>query len=300
MSLNTKKVIFIIGPTAIGKTALSIKLAKTFNTDIISCDSRQFYKELKIGTSPPSIEELSEIKHHFIHNISIKKNYNAGKFEIDAINQIQKLHKTKDIVIVVGGSGLYVNAICNGFDKMPEISEKIRNQINIEYQNKGLTWLQEKVKNIDPSYTDYEIKNPQRLLRALEVFQETGRSLSSFKSNKIKKRSFETLKIGLYMDREILYERINNRVDTMIKEGLIEEVKSLTNDKYKNALQTVGYKEIFAFLNNECTLRQAIEDIKRNTRRLAKRQITWFKKEKDIKWFRPDEIADITETILKL
>ena len=301
MNLSTKKVIFIVGPTAIGKTELSIQLAKTFNTDIISCDSRQFYKELKIGTSPPSTEEISEIKHHFIHNISIKEDYNAGKFESDAINRIKELHKTKDIVIVVGGSGLYVNAICKGFDKIPEISKKTRQQINIDYQNKGLTWLQDKLKSIDPiAYTNYDTNNPQRLLRALEVFQETGKSLSSFRSNTKKDRSFKILKIGLYIDRDILYDRINKRVDIMIKEGLIDEAKSLINDKHRNALQTVGYKEIFAFLNDECTLDQAISDIKRNTRRFAKRQITWFRKEENINWFRPDQITDITEAILEL
>ncbi len=300
MRLNTKKVIFIVGPTAIGKTALSIKLAKKFNTDIISCDSRQFYKELKIGTSPPNACELSQVKHHFIHNISIKKDYNAGMYEIDAINQIKKLHKTKDIIIVVGGSGLYVNAICRGFDKIPNISKQTRTEVKTKYHKNGLIWLQKKVKSIDPIlYNEYENNNPQRLLRVLEVFQETGKSISAFRSKRIKKRPFDIIKIGLNIDRNILYEHINKRVDKMIKEGLVEEVKSLVNEQYRNALQTVGYKEIFSFLNNECTLQQSIEDIKKNTRRFAKRQITWFKKEENIKWYKPDQITDITQTILE-
>ena len=298
MTLSTKKVIFIVGPTAIGKTELSIELAKTLKTEIISCDSRQFYKELKIGSAPPSKKALSQVKHHFIHNLSVREDYNAGQFEIDAIKLIEKLHQTNDTIIAVGGSGLYVDAICKGFDPLPKISKQTRDQVTFEYHSKGLTWLQNQVKKIDPQlYSNYDTKNPQRLLRALEVFQETGKMFSSFKSNKVKARPFEILKIGLNIERSILYERINKRVDLMMENGLLEEVNSLVNFQDRNSLQTVGYKEIFTFLNDECTLQKAIENIKQNSRRFAKRQLTWFRKDKTIKWFEPQQLIEIKKLI---
>jgi len=300
-TLNTKKVIFIVGPTAIGKTKISIKLAKIFNTEIISCDSRQFYKELKIGSAPPSKKELSQVQHHFIHNLSVKDNYNAGQFEIDAMQLIKELHQTNDTIIMVGGSGLYVDAICKGFDILPKISKETRNKVTSEYHIKGLSWLQRRIKKIDPElYSKYDTKNPQRLLRVLEVFEESGNKLSSFKSNTIKIRPFEIIKIGLNIERKILYNNINKRVDVMIKKGLLKEAASLIKFKEKNALQTVGYKEIFSFLNNECTLQKAIEDIKKNTRRFAKRQLTWFNKDKEISWFEPNQITEIEKLISKL
>ena len=301
MNLNTKKIIFIVGPTAIGKTKLSIKLAKKLKTEIISCDSRQFYKELKIGTAAPNKKELSEAKHHFIHNRKVTDDYNAGKFEFDAINLIAKLHQVHDTIIAVGGSGLYIDAICKGFNRIPRISKKTRTQATYEYEKKGLSWLQEKIKNIDPElYSNYDIHNPQRLLRALEVFLETGKKFSSFKSYKIKPRPFKIIKIGLNIERNILYDRINKRVDLMIKDGLAEEANSLFKLQDKNALQTVGYKEIFTFLNNECTLETAIKNIKRNTRRFAKRQLTWFRKDEHIKWFTPNQAIEIQKLISKL
>lgn len=298
MTLNTKKVIFIVGPTAIGKTELSIELAKILKTEIISCDSRQFYKELKIGSAPPSKKERSEVKHHFIHNLSVREDYNAGQFEIDAIKLIAKLHKTNDTIIAVGGSGLYVDAICKGFDPLPKISKQTRDQVTFEYHSKGLTWLQNQVKKNDPElYSNYDTNNPQRLLRALEVFQETGKMFSSFKSNKVKERPFEILKIGLNIERSILYERINKRVDLMMENGLLEEVNSLVNFQDRNALQTVGYKEIFTFLNDECSLQKAVENIKQNSRRFAKRQLTWFRKDKAVKWFEPQQLIEIKKLI---
>jgi tRNA dimethylallyltransferase len=301
MTLNTKKVIFIVGPTAIGKTTLSIEIAKRFNTEIISCDSRQLYKELKIGSAPPSKKELSEIKHHFIHNLNITNDYNAGQFEIDAIKLIAQLHQTYDTIIAVGGSGLYIDAICKGFDTLPKVSKQLREKVTLEYKSKGLNWLQKKIKNIDPElYTNSDENNPQRLLRALEVFKETGEKFSSFKSNKIKARPFKVIKIGLNIERSILYERINKRVDIMMNQGLLEEVKSLHSFKQLNALQTVGYKEIFAFLNNESTLQEAVENIKKNSRRFAKRQLTWFRKDKDIKWFEPHQLIKIQKVISEL
>ena len=295
---STKKVIIIVGPTAIGKTALSIDIAKRLNTEIISCDSRQFYKELLIGAAPPSQKELAQIKHHFIHNLSIANDYNAGAFELDAMVKIEQLHKTKDTIIIVGGSGLYINAICKGFDNIPNIPNNIREELNNQFSQKGITWLQEEVKKVDPAFFEScDTQNPQRLLRALEVYKATGENLSSFKSETAKLRPFEIIKIGLKMDRELLYERIDTRVDKMIEKGLLKEVESLLPFQNKNALQTVGYKEIFSFYNNESTLEQAVENIKKNSRRFAKRQLTWFRKDKDIKWFEPYQIKEINKFI---
>ena len=294
MKKNTKKIIIIVGPTAIGKTSLSIELANALNTEIISCDSRQFYKELKIGSAPPNFKELAKVKHHFIHHLSVKDDYNAGEFEINAIAKIKELHKTKDTIIVVGGSGLYVDAICKGFDKMPAIYDQIRIKINSELKEKGIVWLQEEVKKVDPNFYDTcDKKNPQRLLRALEVFKTTGKPFSSYKSLTPKERPFEIIKIGLITEREILYKRINTRVEKMLENGLLEEVESLISFQQENALQTVGYKEIFSFFNNECTLEKAVENIKQNTRRFAKRQLTWFRKDNNIKWFEPHQVNEI-------
>ncbi|MBH70137.1 MAG: tRNA (adenosine(37)-N6)-dimethylallyltransferase MiaA [Flavobacteriales bacterium] len=288
--------IVIVGPTAIGKTEYSIKIAKKYRTEIISCDSRQFYKELKIGTAPPNDKQLKEVKHHFIHNLSIHDNYSAGAFEKDAIKKIQEIHKKKDNIILVGGSGLYVDAVCNGFNIIPTVSKEIRQDINLLYENKGIEWLKEKVKNIDPnSFTKENYNNPQRLLRILEVYYQTKKPLSFFHNNKKKEREFIIQKIGLKIEREKLYDKINQRVDKMIKNGLVKEVTNLIQYKNINALQTVGYKEIFEFLENKISLENAIEKIKRNTRRFAKRQITWFKKDQSISWHNYDEIVKINE-----
>ena len=275
MSHNTKKIVFILGPTAVGKTSLSLKIAKQLQSEIISCDSRQFYKELKIGSAPPSKENLLEIKHHFIHNLSITDDYNAGKFEIDAI--------------------------CKGFDKIPHISKKIRDITRRKFQNKGLSWLQQEFKYIYPkNYSSYDLNNSQRLLREIEVFYETGKNLYSFKSKKLKKRPFEIIKIGLNIERNLLYELIDKRVNLMMNNGLLEEVKSLHDFQKKNALQTVGYKELFRFINNQYTLDEAIKNIKKNTRRFAKRQLTWFRKDKSIKWVKPDQTKTIERIISEL
>ena len=298
MKKNTKRIIIIVGPTAIGKTALSIDIAKSLNTEIISCDSRQFYKELLIGAAPPSSKELATVKHHFIKHLSVNNDYNAGAFELDTIEKIEELHKTKDTIVIVGGSGLYVNAICKGFDKMPKIPLDIRESLNEEFSKKGISWLQEKVKEIDPVFFENcDTKNPQRLLRALEVYKTTGERFSSFKSETTKKRPFEIVKIGLSTDRKVLYKRINTRVDKMLENGLLEEVESLIPFQHKNALKTVGYKEIFAFYNNECTLEKAVENIKQNTRRFAKRQLTWFRKDEKTKWFEPHQLDEIKRFI---
>ena len=291
---NTKRIIVIVGPTAIGKTMLSIELAKALNTEIISCDSRQFYKELLIGTSPPNPKELSEVKHYFIQHLSVENSFNAGQFEIDAIAKIEELHKIKETIIIVGGSGLYIDAICKGFDKMPKISTELRIQLNQELTEKGLAWVQDVIKEIDPEfYASCDKQNPQRLLRALEVYNTTGDKFSSFRTQSPKKRPFEIIKIGLNTDRELLYKRINDRVNILLENGLQAEVQALLPFQEKNALQTVGYKEIFSFYNNKCTLEQAVANIKQNTRRFSKRQITWFKKDKNTKWFEPHQTKEI-------
>ena len=291
---NTKRILVIVGPTAIGKTMLSIELAKALNTEIISCDSRQFYKELLIGAAPPNPKRLSEIKHHFIQHLSVQDDFNAGLFEIDAIAKIEELHKTKDTIIIVGGSGLYIDAICKGFDKMPKINNELRIQLKKALTEKGLVWVQDAIQEVDPEfYASCDKQNPQRLLRALEVYKTTGEKFSTYKTQNPKKRSFKIIKIGLNTDRELLYKRINKRIDVMLENGLLEEVQALLPFQEKNSLQTVGYKEIFSFYNNECTLEQAVANIKKNTRRFAKRQLTWFRKAESIKWFEPHQIKEI-------
>ena len=289
-----KKIILIVGPTAIGKTDLSINIAKLLKTDIIFFDSRQFYKELKIGTAPPTKKQLNIVKHHFIHHISIQQEYNVGRYEKEALDLINSLHKNKESIVVVGGSGLYANAITHGLDNIPETNNNIRNICNKLYEKNGIEWLQKKIQLIDPIfYQNNDINNHQRLLRVLEVYKQTGEKLSSLQKNIIKKRPFDIIKIGLNTNREILYEKINYRVDNMIRDGFIDEVISLQKFQNYNALQTVGYKELFSFLRNEISLEIAISNIKKNTRRFAKRQITWFKKDNKIKWFTPDEKKEI-------
>ena len=291
-----KKLVIILGPTAIGKTSLSIQLAKHFKSEIISCDSRQFYKELNIGTAPPSKAQLHQVRHHFIQDRSINSEFNAGMFENEAINLIES--NNNKILFAVGGSGLYINAICKGLDNIPIVPKDIRNKLTYEYKKNGILWLQKQIKKIDENYEiKYDINNPQRMLRFIEVYYFTGKSIEYFKMNKTKKRNFDIIKIGLFIDRIKLYKKINSRVDLMIENGLINEVESLINHKDKNALQTVGYKEIFKYFDKEYTLDVAIEKIKQNTRNFAKRQITWFKKDQEINWFKTVQIKEILEFI---
>ena len=297
---TTKKLIVLLGPTASGKTSLSIEIAQKLNTEILSCDSRQFYKELKIGSAPPSKEELAIVKHHFIHHLSINENYSIGQFEKDAINKITALFKAHNYLLLVGGSGLYIDAICNGIDKIPNISNNVREKINNEYKKNGITWLQEKIKKIDPDfYKSADINNPQRLKRCYEVFHQTGKRFSTFHKKEKKKRNFEIIKIGIKTDREQLYKKINTRVDKMIKNGLVNEAELLKKFRKKNALNTVGYKELFNYFNQNIELDIAIEEIKKNTRRLAKRQLTWFRKDKNINWYLKSEKNKIIKAILK-
>ncbi|RTY95077.1 tRNA (adenosine(37)-N6)-dimethylallyltransferase MiaA [Flavobacterium sp. GT3R68] len=281
-----KYLITIVGPTAIGKTSLSIALAQYFNCDIISCDSRQFFTEMSIGTAAPSKEELAAANHHFIHNKSIFENYTVGDFEKEAIVKLDELYRTNDYAILVGGSGLYVDAILKGFDDFPEIDSNVREDITANYEKFGIEYLQEELEKQDPVYFDTVAKeNPQRLMRALEVCIGSGKPYSSFLHQVKNERNFIPIKIGLETDREIIYDRINRRVDIMMSEGLLEEAKNLYPQKELNALQTVGYRELFSYFDGEFTLEFAISEIKKNSRRFAKRQLTWFKKNEDTKWF---------------
>ncbi len=280
---KNKRLIVISGATAIGKTALSIQLAQHFNSEIISADSRQFYKELKIGATPPSQEELIKVKHHFIQHLSVKDDYNVGLFEKDAIAVLYTLFKKTDTLIMAGGSGLYIDAVCNGLDTFPEVDEKIKKELSAEYKNKGITFLQDELKKRDPVYFDIvDINNPQRLIRALAVIRESRKPFSSFRNKTSAKRDFKISHFSLEMEREKLYERINRRVDLMMEEELLKEVENLIPYKNKNALQTVGYKELFSYFDGEISLEEAINKIKQNTRRFAKRQISWFKREENI------------------
>lgn len=292
----SKTLIIIAGPTAIGKTGLAISLAKHFRTEIISADSRQFYREMNIGTAKPSEAELKEVKHHLINSHSVLDQFNAGDFEKESIELINKLFLDHDKLIMAGGSGLFINAVCNGFDQLPVASEEIRDQLNKLFAENGIEFIQERLKKIDPVYyEEVDIFNPQRIIRALEVFESSGETFSSLRTNFKKQRPFNIVKIGLNTDRNILYERINLRVDQMIKDGLIEEVEALKSYRHLNPLNTVGYSEIFDYMDGKSTREEAIDKIKQNTRRFAKRQITWFKKSEDIKWFKPDELESIIQ-----
>lgn len=290
--MNNNFLITIIGPTAIGKTALSITLAQHFGCDIISCDSRQFFKEMKIGTAVPNEQELKEANHHFIQHKSIFESYNVGDFKREALLKLDKLFEKNNIQIMVGGSGLYVDAILKGFDDFPDIQPSIREEIKTEYESKGLDFLQEKLKELDPIYFEklssenpQTLQNPQRMMRFTEVCLGTGKPYSSFLNQKKNERNFTPIVIGLEADREIMYERINRRVDLMLQEGLIEEAKKLYPNKQLNALQTVGYRELFNYFDGKTSLEYAVEEIKKNTRRFAKRQLTWFKRAENVQWF---------------
>ena len=281
---TTKKILVIYGPTAVGKTSLAIQLALQHKTEIISADSRQFFKEMKIGTAVPEQEELDAANHHFIQHKSIHDNYNVGIFEKEAISKIEKLFKHHNTLIMVGGSGLYIDAVCKGLDTFPEIDEILKKQLRLKFESLGLKWLQDEVKKNDPIfYTNTDINNHQRLIRCLEVCKQSGKTFSSFKNKQNNKRPFEIEYISIKMDREKLYKRINDRVDKMMEKGLLQEAKSLMKYQHLNALKSVGYSELFKYLNKDISLEKAIDLIKQNTRRYAKRQITWTKRYQ-IRW----------------
>ena len=297
-----KYLITIIGPTAIGKTDLSIALAQQFQCEIISCDSRQFFKEMRIGTAVPSDEELAAAPHHFIQNKSIFENYSVGDFEKDALEQLNKLFQTNDFAILVGGSGLYVDAILKGFDSFPDIEASVRDSVNANYELLGISYLQEQLKQLDSVYFEkislenpQTLQNPQRMMRFVEVCIGTGKPYSSFLNQEKNNRNFTPIIIGLEAERSVMYDRINQRVDIMINEGLLEEAEQLYPQKELNALQTVGYRELFRYFDGDNSMDFAIEEIKKNTRRFSKRQLTWFKRTENTKWF--DYLTDRNEII---
>ena len=283
--MNNKTVYIVVGPTAIGKTEYAISLAQQLDTEIISADSRQCFKELSIGVARPSQAELHAVPHHFIASNSVNEDINAGSFEQFALQATAQIFEKKDAVVMVGGTGLYIKAFCEGIDPMPTIPMEVRANIIEQYQSKGLIWLQAELKHQDPAFWAVaEQQNPQRLMRALEVLHATGKSITVFRSSQKKERDFNIKKIGLEMSMTQLTERINLRVDQMMEKGLLDEVKSLLPYRNKPALQTVGYKEIFDYLEGNCTLPDAIQQIKVHTRQYAKRQMTWFKKDPDVQW----------------
>lgn len=299
-STPQKYLITVIGPTAIGKTALAIEIAQHFKCEIISADSRQFFKEMNIGTAVPSKDELEAAKHHFIQNISIFDEYTVGDFERNAIAKLDELYITNDFAVMVGGSGLYIDAVLKGFDDFPDIDPSVRAELVANYEQHGLEYLQQELEKLDPVHYEKVAKeNPQRLMRALEVSIGSGKPYSSFLNQKKNTRNFTPIVIGLEADRELMYNRINQRVDIMAANSLVEEAKALYPHKKLNALQTVGYRELFSYFDGDCTLDFALEEIKKNTRRFAKRQMTWFKRNEAATWFdfkaSPQEIINYIE-----
>lgn len=294
----TKTLISIVGPTAVGKTALAIKVAQHLNTEIISADSRQFFKEMEIGTAKPSPEELAAAPHHFISSHPITELFSTGDFEVQAMALLARLFEDKDQVVLVGGSGLYVNAVLNGLDDLPATDLSIRAALNEQFQAEGLEGIKAQLASLDPEYyAQVDQFNTQRVIRGLEFVLSTGKKLSSFQSNRKKLRPFNIIKIGLNKERQTLYSQINQRVDQMMDMGLLEEVKRLLPYREVNALKTVGYTELFDYLDGACSLAEAVDKIKQNTRRFAKRQLTWFRKDEEIKWFAPEQTTEILNYI---
>jgi tRNA dimethylallyltransferase len=293
---SPKTLIVIAGPTAVGKSSLAIELAKKFETEIISADSRQFFRQLNIGTAKPAEKELLEVKHHFINSLSITEEYDAAQFGRDALETIHEAFQHHHVVILCGGSGLYIQAVTDGFDDIPEVPDEIRQSLNEKFVEGGLPWLQEKMRELDPElFEKIDQQNPQRLMRALEVHMATGVSIATFRKKQKHNHQFKIIKIGLELSRDRLYARIDERMDSMITNGLFAEAKELYQFKNHHALQTVGYQEIFDFMDGLYDRDEAIRLLKRNSRRYAKRQLTWFKRDMDIKWFSPEDIDAIIE-----
>lgn len=298
---KNKHLLVIAGPTAVGKTEICLQLAKKFQTEIISSDSRQFYRETNIGTAKPSKAELQRFPHHFINSLSIFDEYDVRKFETEALSLLDKLFKFHDIVIMTGGSGLYIDAVCFGFDDIPEVDPEIRKGLILDFEEMGIINLQNRLEKLDPDYfAQVDIHNPQRLMRALEVCIGTGKTYSSFRKKKKQTRPFNCVLIGLERDRQELYHRIDQRMDKMVVEGIFEEAEKLFQNRHLNALQTVGYTEIFGFLEGKYDREEALRLLKRNSRRYAKRQMTWFKKYEQMIWFHPSDIDGITFYINKI
>ena len=287
-----KTLICVVGPTAVGKTAAGIRLAKYFHTDVLSADSRQFYRGMTIGTAKPSDDELAEVTHHFINSHELTEDYSAGDFERDALSLLADLFLHHDTVVMVGGSGLFVRAVCQGLDNLPKPLPGVRERLNSRYEQEGLAPLRAMLQQVDPVYFNgMDTQNPQRVIRALEVYESTGKPFSYFRRGQTEARPFKVVTLGLDTDREVLYQRINTRVDGMMAAGLLNEVVSLLPHRHRLPLQTVGYAELFDYLDGNCTLDEAVDNIKQHTRRYAKRQLTWFRKDTDTVWFAPDDIA---------
>jgi tRNA dimethylallyltransferase len=296
--MSKKHLIVLLGPTGVGKTALSLSVAQHFKTEIISADSRQFYKNIKIGTAAPSLEELEAVPHHFIGHLELQDYYSAAQFEIDAMKRLELLFQKHDIVVLTGGSMLYIDAICKGIDDIPTVDEETRALLLKRYDEKGLEVLCQELKLLDPEY--YAIvdrKNHKRVLHALEICYMTGKTFTSFRRQKPKERPFLIHKIGLRRDRQELYERINRRVDIMMNQGLLNEARQVYPYRHLNALNTVGYKELFVYFDDECTLEFAIEKIKQHSRIYSRKQMTWYKRDTNIKWFHPDDKEDILQVL---
>ncbi|HEX9980307.1 MAG TPA: tRNA (adenosine(37)-N6)-dimethylallyltransferase MiaA [Flavobacterium sp.] len=286
IQVQTKYLIVVVGPTAIGKTSLAIKLAQHFGCEIISADSRQFFKEMCIGTAVPAEDELAAVKHHFIQHKSVFERYTVGDFEKDALAALEQLYYTHDFAVMAGGSGLYIDAVLKGFDEFPDVKPQVREKVMENYETEGMHYLQEELMKLDPDYAGtVDMENPQRMMRAIEVTISSGRPYSSFLTGKENPRSFTPVIIGIDGPRETIYNRINQRVDIMMEKGLLNEAEQLYECKHLNGLQTVGYKELFSYLDGEIPLETAVAEIKKNTRRFAKRQLTWFRRNPDISWF---------------
>jgi tRNA dimethylallyltransferase len=302
-SSTHKTLIVVAGPTAVGKTVAAIELAKHFNTVVVSADSRQFFREMAIGTAKPNVAELATVKHYFIDSHSIAEPFSVGDFEKQGLALLDKLFKTHDHVILAGGSGLYIKAICEGFDDLPTADPSIREKLNQELEEKGIESLQQKLKLADPVYyEEVDLDNPQRIIRALEVFESSGKPISSYRQATVNKRPFNIIKLALNLPREVLYNRINERVNIMVQQGLLAEVSELLPYRHLNALNTVGYTELFDYFDGKTSLDKAIEMIKQNTRRFAKRQLTWFRKDGLFHWFLandPDLLDQMISTIEK-
>jgi len=296
--LTDKYLVVIAGPTAIGKTALAIALARHYQTDILSADSRQFFRELSIGTAKPTNDELAAARHYFVNSHSVNDSFNVGDFEKEGLARLAAVFEHQNLAILAGGSGLYIKAICEGFDEVPQADAYIRERLNQQYNDEGLACLQEQLKLADPAYyQQVDLHNPQRIIRALEVIESTGRPYSAYRKGTQQQRPFQIIKIGLELPRELLYERINQRVDAMLAHGLLDEVKEALPYRHLNALNTVGYTELFDYLDGKTDLDTAVSLIKQNTRRFAKRQLTWFRKDSAIRWFDPNDINAITRYI---
>ena len=296
--MNEKHLIVIAGPTAVGKTAIAIRLAQHFNTDIISADARQFYKEMNIGTAKPTDEQLKLIPHHFINFLSVNDIYNVGQYEKDVLEKLNELFKTHDVVIMTGGAGLFIRAVTEGLDVLPSADPEIRESLQELFETQGIEALQIKLEDVDPEYyKKVDIQNPVRLIRALEVFYATGKPISTFHIRETPERPFKSIKICLELERKTLYNIINNRVDKMIDNGLLKEAENLFPLRHLNALQTVGYSELFDYLENTTDLKTAIEKIKQNTRNYAKRQMTWFRKDKEFVWVKADNYEKIQSIV---